>query len=475
MTGSLLKKSTRLGFTFFVGLVLMMGAVNVMAQNSGARTTATPLMQPIVITKSPSGPVVSRPQTGPTPKNINQRPVPPSGVTKTSDVRMVDIPVIPTAGILVEKAAGQNVMENASNYAFNPASNVKLITAFAVLKTFGPNYRFSTNVWTDGQIDNATGTLNGNLYVVGRDPAFASEHGVAIADALNRFGVRTVNGDLIVNSNFTMNFTENSARSGAQLYNAINAAGRSAAVTKAWQNHNISGGRAATFPSVVITGKVYVENIIPTNAKVIFSHDSAPLKDVLKINLSYSNNFMSERMGEAVGGTENVERINQVEHGIAPEELQLASSSGLGYNRVTPRAMMRVLRGLRNELARYRLKLEDIMPVAGIDPGTLAGRFTGSQAGSVVAKTGTLGNTDGGVSTLVGETKCANGDILFFVIFNQKGGVRNYRSYQNTLVTTLQNNCGGSAPLGYSSPGFATRMANTRISYPAMRTRNEEE
>jgi D-alanyl-D-alanine carboxypeptidase/D-alanyl-D-alanine-endopeptidase (penicillin-binding protein 4) len=480
MTGLLLKKATRLSFTFFVSLVLS-GVVGVFAQGPNPGTSATPFLQPIVITKSPTGPKVSVPTGTPATKTIVQKQAPPApaptpGITKTASVEPVfdnTIPVVPSAGILVEKAAGQMVMDNFSNYAFNPASNVKLITAFAVLKTFGPNYRFATNVWTDGQIDNETGTLNGNMYVSGRDPAFNFEHGVAIADALNKLGIRTVNGDLVVTSSFSMNFNGVAARSGALLYNTLNTDGRSAAAVRAWQEYSMNAGKPVTMPNIVVTGKVYVENVIPTNARILFSHESAPLRDVLKVTLSYSNNFMAEKLGESVGGTEAVERINQLDHGIAPEELQLASSSGLGYNRVTPKAMMKVLRGLRNELARYRLKLEDIMPVAGIDPGTLQNRFKAyNQMGSVVAKTGTLGNTDGGVSTLVGETKCANGDILFFVIFNQKGGVKSYRNYQDELVTSLQNNCGGAAPLGYSAPGFATRMANTRISYPTSRSRN---
>jgi D-alanyl-D-alanine carboxypeptidase/D-alanyl-D-alanine-endopeptidase (penicillin-binding protein 4) len=484
----LLKKAARLRFTFFVCLALT-GTTGVFAQSTSPRTTATPLLQPIIITKSPTGPKVSAPQSLPPTQTIVQKPAPyqqpyqspapaptpntepPSWIKKTSDVQM--IPVIPTAGILVEKVGGQQVMENYSNYAFNPASNVKLITAFAVLKQFGPNYRFATNVWSDGVIDNATGTLNGNLYISGRDPSFNLEHGVAIAEALNRLGIRAVNGDLVVAPTFTMNFNNSAAKSGGMLYNSMNIDGRTAAASKAWADSNSAMGKPVTMPNVTISGKVYIESIIPTNAKVLFSHDSAPLKDILKITLSFSNNFMAQALADSVGGTEAVERINQTEHGIAPEELQLASGSGLGYNRVTPRAMMKVLRGLRNELARYRLKLEDVMPVAGIDPGTLQNRFKAfNQIGSVVAKTGTLGNTDGGVSTLSGETKCANGDILLFIIFNQKGGVKNYRSYQDTLVTTLQNNCGGAAPLGYTGLAFSSRMANTRISYPGSRNRN---
>jgi D-alanyl-D-alanine carboxypeptidase/D-alanyl-D-alanine-endopeptidase (penicillin-binding protein 4) len=487
MTGSLLKKAARLGFTFFVGLALA-GVFTAYGQNS----SVPPLLQPIVITKSPTGPKVSTPQGMPPTQTIVQRQAPapqptpytvPQGnqgnngganmVKPIVDVQAVNIPIVPTAGILVEKAAGQMVMENFSNYTFNPASNVKLITAFAVLKTFGPNYRYPTNVWSDGVIDNATGTLNGNLYVSGRDMSFNLEHGVEIAEALNKLGITSVSGDLVVAPTFMMSFNNNAQKSGAMLYNSMNTAGRTAAVTKAWQDHCINAGKAISMPNVTIGGKVYVEGIIPTNAKVLFSHDSAPLKDILKVTLSYSNNFMAQALADSVGGTEAVERINQQEHGIAPEELQLATGSGLGYNRVTPRAMMKVLRGLRNELARYRLRFEDVMPVAGVDPGTLQNRFRAfNQIGTVVAKTGTLGNTDGGVSALSGETRCANGDILFFVIFNQKGGVKGFRNYQDELVTTLQNNCGGAAPLGYNATTFGMRMANTRISYPAMRNRN---
>lgn len=482
---SLLKKAARLSFMFVAGLALS-GVVEVSAQTP--RSTGTPLLQPIVITKSSSGPKVTTPNSSIPTKTIVQKQAPApapqpqsqptpgaNGVTRTvSSHPVFDIPVIPTAGILVEKAAGQTVMDNASNFAFNPASNVKLITAYAVLKTFGPNYRYPTNVWTDGTIDTATGNLYGNLYVSGRDPSFNYEHGVAIAEALNKLGIRSVNGDLVVTSSFMMNFNSSAARSGATLYNTLNTDGRSVAAVRAWQNYSINSGKTFTVPSVTITGKVYEENVLPTNAKVLFSHESAPLKDILKVTLSYSNNEMAQQLANSIGGTEAVERLNQTEQGIAPEELQLATASGLGYNRVTPKAMMKILRGLRNELARYRLKLEDVMPVAGIDPGTLANRFKAfNQVGSVVAKTGTLGNTDGGVSTLVGETRCGNGDILFFVIFNQKGGVKSYRNYQDTLVTTLQNNCGGAAPLGYNSPGFATRMANTRVNYSAAsRSRN---
>ena len=106
---------------------------------------------------------------------------------------------------------------------------------------------------------------------------------------------------------------------------------------------------------------------------------------------------MAERLGDSLGGRESVNRQVVSILGIPADEVQFGSLSGLGINRVTPRAMMKILRGLRNELQKNRLSPADIMPVAGIDPGTLEDRFTGlAWKGSVIAKTGTLGRTDGG-------------------------------------------------------------------------------
>ena len=94
--------------------------------------------------------------------------------------------------------------------------------------------------------------------------------------------------------------------------------------------------------------------------------------------------------------------------------------------------MMKLLKTLQKELARNKMTFADIMPVAGVDKGTLERRFdTDFSRGSVVGKTGTLGNTDGGVSTLAGEMQTNKGKFLF-VIFNQRGSVARFRSFQNS-------------------------------------------
>ena len=124
---------------------------------------------------------------------------------------------------------------------------------------------------------------------------------------------------------------------------------------------------------------------------------------------------------------------------------------------------MKIFRALRVELQRYRLTPSDIMPVAGIDPGTLEDRFTGTAwRGSVIAKTGTLIRTDGGASSLVGQMRTAKGEVLLFVIFNQRGNVLRFRENQDYLVMQVQNSRGGPRSFTYKPLTLSMRLADTQ-------------
>ncbi len=173
---------------------------------------------------------------------------------------------------------------------------------------------------------------------------------------------------------------------------------------------------------------------------------------------------MAERIGDTLGGAAGVQRYLIQELKLNPGEVRLASTSGLGVNRVTPQAMMKIFRALRNELARYKLSPSDIMPVAGIDPGTLQKRYTDFQSrGSVIAKTGTLIRTDGGVSALVGQMRARNGETLLFVIFHQRGNVLRFRESQDALIAQIQKTRGGPAAFNYRPLALSMRLATTQL------------
>ncbi|HKQ99637.1 MAG TPA: D-alanyl-D-alanine carboxypeptidase [Pyrinomonadaceae bacterium] len=413
--------------------------------------------------------VLTRPVTQPPTPQPGAAPAQP-GTTTTAqpapDIVPPPEPVIRIQGLLVESLDGKVVAEQEADQGFNPASAVKLGTALAALKNFGINHRFSTAVWTNGTFDPATGTITGDLIVSGRDPSFHYEHAVMIARELNKQGVRVVTGDLIVAPGFTMNFDWSSQRSGNQFYDTLDASRRPAAASRAWyEERSIVGDKESlqSSPSVAVMGAVYVDSV-PAGARTLLIHRSSKLVDVLKVLLCYSNNFMAERIGDTLGGAAGVQRFLTQELGLAQGEIKLASTSGLGVNRVTPRAMMKIFRALRDELAANKLSPADIMPVAGVDPGTLEKRYTFDQSrGSVIAKTGTLIRTDGGVSALVGQMRARSGETLLFVIFNQRGNVWRFRQSQDALVAQFQNARGGPAPFKYSPLSLNLRLASTQL------------
>jgi D-alanyl-D-alanine carboxypeptidase len=399
---------------------------------------------------------------------ITTAPVPPSqtAISEQSATATAQSQIVyGLQGVLVETLDGKTVAVQSAEEIFNPASAIKLATALVALKTFGPQHRFTTGIWITGTLDKATGTLNGNLYISGRDPSFHHEHAVMIARQLNTLGIRTVTGNLVVAPGFTMNFNWSARRSGAQLYDTLDSTLRSGEANRAWLYERTALGDMVslqTIPSVAVMGEVEV-NPVAVDARLVLSEKSSKLVDILKVLLCYSNNFMAERLGDSVGGVQSVRRQLISSLGLSSSEFMISSLSGLGVNRVSPRTMMKIFRALREELRKNKLSTTDIMPVAGIDPGTLQDRFTGpAWRGSVIAKTGTLIRTDGGVSSLVGQMKTAGGETLLFVIMNRQGSVMRFRLNQDYLVMQIQNSRGGPKAFDYKPHLLAMKLADTQ-------------
>ncbi|HEY2846816.1 MAG TPA: D-alanyl-D-alanine carboxypeptidase [Pyrinomonadaceae bacterium] len=430
-----------------------------------------PLLQDIAVAQPSPSPLVLRTgssnPSGTAPVAVIRNPV------RTMFPALQDVDIPGDSGVLIEDMSGKTVIESHADVPYNPASNVKIATAYAVLKTFGPEFRFATNVYTDGTLDTTTGVLTGNIYISGKDPMFGNQHAIAVANELNKIGIRSVTGNLYVTDNFSINFSSSSGASSQAIFNDLDIAKRLPAATKAWLDYLAYSGKMnqiQTTPSVTFTGQAFVSGV-PSNLRLLFTHESTPMKEILKATLCFSNNFLAEKLGDMLGGPYAVARLVQLNAQIAPAEFSIQTSSGLGINRVTPAAQMKLLRALRSDLAKYSMTFMDIMPVAGVDQGTLEERFDADWArGSVVGKTGTLGRTDGGASALAGEMNTKNGRLLF-VIFNMHAGTGRSRGFQNMLVPLVQAQFGGASPLNYQGGSIESRLARSRISYPDGRRR----
>ena len=257
---------------------------DIQVQRDTPETAATPLV------KKTSAVDVVKPTT------ISYSPI----VTNIPTLENVAIPGY--SGILVETLDGEPVVESGSRLTYNPASNVKIATSYAVLKTFGPDYRFATSVWTDGSYEPETGTIHGNLYISGRDPVFGYEHAMALANELNRMGIRNVQGDLVVTDNFAMNYTTSPAKASQMFFKTLDTVKRPVAAVHDWKSRLINTGQLTSVPeppSVTFSGSVYVQSM-PSNAKLLFSHESAPMREIVKAMMCYSNNFLAERLGDVL-------------------------------------------------------------------------------------------------------------------------------------------------------------------------------
>jgi len=330
-------------------------------------------------------------------------------------------------GFLIESLDGSMVFaDHHSDIAFNPASVIKVATSFAALNRLGPDYHFDTAFYMAGVINKKTQTLNGDLVLHSTGDPFLSTADVnGLVRQLIRAGIKRVTGDLVVTGPFTFGTNWTTPAALKKLQGTFRNFGlRVLGTTKPGA---VKGVRLAglTSPS---------------------------LREILFFQNAHSSNPTAERIGEAIGGPGVVEEFLVRTVGVAPGDVHVGRTSGLDYNRITPRGTVLLLRRLVEWLQARNLEPDDLMPMAGVDVGTLQRRFSSeTYRGAVVGKTGTLPGTDGGVSTLAGIAYTRNRGPVLFAIFNTKGSVNTYRRLQDTLVEDLIVEFGGAAPLSASS------------------------
>ncbi|PAF22387.1 D-alanyl-D-alanine carboxypeptidase/D-alanyl-D-alanine-endopeptidase [Terribacillus saccharophilus] len=102
---------------------------------------------------------------------------------------------------IMEEQSGKTIFEKNADQRMRPASNMKLLTAAAVLDEMGQEHRFETIIATDGPVKN--GQLNGNLYLIGKgDPSLTYEDIKRLASQLHELGIRKINGNIIADDTY---------------------------------------------------------------------------------------------------------------------------------------------------------------------------------------------------------------------------------------------------------------------------------
>jgi len=354
-------------------------------------------------------------------------------------------------GAYVEAADGTVLLQQAAGHPVHPASVSKIATTLALLREFGPEHCFRTVFASEGVIRD--GTLQGDLWVQGEnDPALVDEDALLIAARLNALGIRRVAGALRVHGALTFNWQ--SDPQAARLARALTGGASEAAWTSV-RALAPAGATDASPPAIELAGAAVLparaaldERATPAldghadaaaavPARTLIVHCSQPLLPLLKSLNDYSNNIFKP-FADAAGGAQAVQNLARslVPAGMSAE-IVLGDGAGTDpRNRLSPRAAVKLLRALELVLAASGHTLADVLPVAGVDQGTLHERLDGAQErGRVVGKTGTFG--DYGASALVGAIRTRARGTVYFAILDHGIPVREARHRQDRAVRLL--------------------------------------
>ena len=359
-------------------------------------------------------------------------------------------------GVYAVAEDGTVLASVAAEKPVHPASVTKVPSTLALLRGLGPDHRFPTRV--KGAPPEG-GLVAGDLVVESTGDPFLLPQSVAyILGGLDDVGVERVAGGLRVEGPLFYDWKPDPG--GRRLEAAL--AGRLSKTS--WQEASERRGETELRgrPRIAFQ-KQKSAGAEPSSTLVV--HLSPPLPRVLKELNGYSNNIFHP-LSDRVGGPAAVEKLAR--SSVPPEfaeEIVITNAAGAGKtNRLSPRAVVALYQALDRELRRHRLRLTDVLPVAGVDRGTLQRRLRGKGTrGAVVGKTGTYGSL--GASSLAGVARTKRWGNVTFAILNKDVPVPEARRRQDAFVRALLEDA-GALPWPYEprpSPILAEETVVTRV------------
>jgi serine-type D-Ala-D-Ala carboxypeptidase/endopeptidase (penicillin-binding protein 4) len=336
-------------------------------------------------------------------------------------------------GVYVEAGDGTVLLAQSAASAVHPASVSKVPTTLALLRRLGPDYRFTTTIAATGPV--SAGTLHGDLlFEGGGDPYFVDENALLIGARLRQLGVQRIAGTVRLAGLMSFDWQADS------LAERLRAVLSGQAPQAAWNDvraafPDLPGAGTALPPSLAFGYPA--ADTAAAGVEPLLVHRSQPLVPLIKALNDYSNNIFKP-LADAAGGASAVQEMARAT--VPPDmraEIVLGDGAGTdARNRLSPRAVVRLLRALEQQLALSGHRLVDILPVAGVDDGTLHDRLnTEPDSGRVVGKTGTFG--DYGASALAGALRTSDRGTVYFAILNHGVPVKIARRRQDAFVHAL--------------------------------------
>ncbi len=356
-------------------------------------------------------------------------------------------------GAYVRPANGaQPLLASYADTPRNPASTMKLVTSYSALGLLGPTYRFPTELYTTGNV--AGDTLQGDVIIKGYgNPDFREGDFRQILQALRGRGIRNIAGNFVIDKSYfdvanQAPIDENvgaayNAQPEALLYNErgscyemSNKAGQVQRVCPilprsiAELNVNLYGDFWKMWVGEMggrLNGGLQIRPA-PQGAQLVYTHQSAPLRDILMEINKDSNNVMARQLLLAIGAKQfgapgttqkGAAAVGQwlESRGLRFSNLRIENGSGLSrVERISAHEMGDMLVDAYN--SPYRDDLIRSMGVLGVD-GTVKNRLK-SLAGRGHFKTGTLRD----VRALAGYLNAADGQTYVVSLIHNDAGIR---------------------------------------------------
>ncbi len=135
----------------------------------------------------------------------NTLPEPVSAALKRAHIPLSSVSIV-----VQETYESTPIISLNAERAMNPASTMKLLTTFAALETLGPAYRWKTEAYLNGKLEN--GVLQGDLVFKGYgDPKLTVEQFWMWLRELRQRGLREIRGDIVLDRSFFEAVSQDSA------------------------------------------------------------------------------------------------------------------------------------------------------------------------------------------------------------------------------------------------------------------------
>ena len=319
---------------------------------------------------------------------------------------------------LWDLSTGKLLAGHQTDLALIPASTTKVVSTYAMLKTWKPDAVFDTEIFGDLQ----EGVVQGDLVIKGHgDPSLVSERIWLLAQDLKGKGLKRIKGRI----------RSDQSAFDAQLYGIgwENTSSRNTpAILPLSVNFNRANGRLLQNPDThaieVITGIFREAGIVieegPAGSgelRRIGGTSSAPIRRLVQDVNKYSNNFMVEMLVKSFGegtwpkGIGRIQGFYQSMLGLGADKIAITDGSGLSKdNRLSARTLAIVLRSAWHDFE-VGPEFVDSLKVIGGEPWQLRTKYPNLNR-RIRCKTGHLQN----VVSVCGYMQRMDGKLRVFAI-----------------------------------------------------------